>query len=146
MLSLINSKVFIFINTNFNFLIRVMTKFGINNRKLSTEERNSYKAMFSTKEIRRASTHMLHQLVTEEKLLSQIQTAFDTSFNKIPTLLIYGEKDPLNKLGVAKRINELLPNSELHIIKGEGHFPHEGEPEKMSELIRSWINRQKENI
>ena len=111
-------------------------------RKLSAEERNTYKAMFGTKEIRRTSTHMLHQLITEEKLLSQIQTAFENTFNKIPALLIYGEKDPLNKLGVAKRINDLLPNSELRLLKGEGHFPHEGEPEKMSELIKSWFNRQ----
>jgi haloalkane dehalogenase len=142
MLSLINSSVFVFINTRLNFLIRAMTKFGINNRKLSSEERNTYKAMFGTKEIRRTTTHMLHQLVIEEKLLSQIQTAFDTTFNKLPALLIYGEKDPLNKLGIAKRINDLLPNSELHIIKGEGHFPHEGEPEKMSGLIKSWIRKQ----
>lgn len=142
MLSLINGRIFNFINTNFNFLIRAMTKFGINNRKLSAEERNTYKAMFGTKEIRRTSTHMLYQLITEEKLLSQIQTAFENTFNKIPALLIYGEKDPLNKLGVAKRINDLLPNSELRLLKGEGHFPHEGEPEKMSELIKSWFNRQ----
>jgi haloalkane dehalogenase len=142
MLSLINSNFFNFINSNFNFLIRVMTKFGINNRKLSAEERNTYKSIFNTKEIRRTSTHMLHQLITEEKLLSQIQIAFETTFNKIPALIIYGEKDALNKLGIVKRINDLLPNSELHLLKGEGHFPHEGEPEKMSALIKSWISRQ----
>jgi pimeloyl-ACP methyl ester carboxylesterase len=85
---------------------------------------------------------MLHQLITEEKLLSQIQIAFETTFNKIPALIIYGEKDALNKLGIVKRINDLLPNSELYLLKGEGHFPHEGEPEKMSALIKSWISRQ----
>ena len=142
MLALINGGIFNFINTNFNFLIRAMTKFGINNRKLSVEERNTYKAIFNTKEIRRTSTHLLHQLMAEEKLLSQIQTAFETIFNKIPALLIYGEKDALNKLGIAKRINDLLPNSELHLLENEGHFPHEGEPEKMSELIKSWFNRR----
>ena len=142
MLSLINGGIFNLINTNFNFLIRAMTRFGINSRKLSAEERNTCKAMFGTKEISRTSTYMLHQLIIEEKLLSQIQTAFETTFNKIPALIIYGEKDPLNKLGVTKRINDLLPNSELQLIRGEGHFPHEGEPEKMSELIKSWIDKQ----
>jgi haloalkane dehalogenase len=141
MLSLINSSIFNLINVNFNFLIRVMTKYGINNRKLSEEERNTYKAMFRTKEIRKASPYMLHQLVVQEKLLSQIQAAFETIFNKTPALLIYGEKDPLNQLGVTKRIHDLLPTSELHLIKGEGHFPHEGEPEKMSVLISNWITR-----
>jgi haloalkane dehalogenase len=142
MLSLIHGGIFNSINSNFNFLIRAMTRFGINNRKLSREERNTYKAMFSTKTIRRASTRMLHQLVVEEELLSQIQTAFETTFNKLPALIIYGEKDPLTKMEVPQRVNKMLPNSELHFIEGEGHFPHEGEPEKMSDLITSWIFRQ----
>jgi haloalkane dehalogenase len=142
MLSIINSGVFNFINTNFNFLIRAMTKFGINNHRLSAEERSTYKAMFGTKDVRRTATHMLHQLVVEEKLLSQIQIAFETKLNRQPALIIYGEKDPLTAMGVPQRIHKLLPNSELHFIKGEGHFPHEGEPEKMCELIRSWLSRQ----
>lgn len=142
MLGIINGGIFNFININFNFLIRVMTKFGINNRKLSVEERNTYKAMFRTKTTRRASTQILHQLVEEEVLLSQIQSAFETTFNHIPALIIYGEKDPLTGLGVPQRINKMLPGSALHFIKGEGHFPHEGEPEKMSAFISSWISRQ----
>lgn len=141
MLSLINGSVFNFINMNFNFLVRAMTRFGVRNHKLSVEERNIYKAMFRTKEMRRASTRLLHQLVVEEKLLSQIQTAFETTFNKLPTLIIYGEKDPLTAMGVPLRIHRLLPNSKLHFIKNEGHFPHEGEPEKMNELIVNWINK-----
>lgn len=140
MLSLINGSVFNFINTNFNFLIRAMTRFGINNRRLSVEERNTIKAMFRTKAMRRMSTHMLHQLVVEESLLCEIQTAFETTFNKFPVLIIYGENDPLTAMGVPQRIHKLLPNSELHFIKGEGHFPHEGEPEKMSGLIQEWLN------
>jgi haloalkane dehalogenase len=142
MLSLINSRFFNFINAHFNFLIRALTRFGINNRKLSKEERKTYQAIFRTKEIRRATTHLLHQLVTEEKLLSQIQTSFETTFNNIPALLIYGQKDPLNKLGVTKRTHDLLSHSELHLLQGEGHLPHEGEPEKMSALIRAWLYRQ----
>jgi haloalkane dehalogenase len=142
MLTIVNGSLFNYINTNFNFLIRVMTKFGISNRKLSTEERDTYKAMFSTKTIRRTSTHMLHQLVAEEKLLSQIQSAFETTFNQKPTLIIYGEKDPLTAMGVPKRINKMLANSELHFIKGEGHFPHEGAPDEMAKIIRTWITKQ----
>lgn len=139
MLSIINGRVFNFINSNFNFLIRAMTKFGIRNRKLSREERNTYKELFSKKTTRRVSTHLLHQLVTQENLLLQIKQTFETVFNKLPALIIYGEKDPLTAMRVPHRINKLLPNSELHFIKSEGHFPHEGEPGKMSELITAWI-------
>jgi haloalkane dehalogenase len=140
-LSIINGRIFNFINSNYNFLIRAMTKFGIRNKKLSIEERNTYKALFNTKTIRRTSTRLLHLLVTEENLMLQIQKSFETVFNKLPTLIIYGEKDPLTAMGVPQRISDLLPNSELHFIKNEGHFPHEGDAGKMSELITAWITR-----
>ncbi|TND10338.1 MAG: haloalkane dehalogenase [Bacteroidetes bacterium] len=142
MLSMINGSVFNFINSNFNLLIAAMTRFGINNRKLSAEEKKIYKTIFRTKEMRRTSTRMLHQLVTEENLLQQIQAAFETTFNTIPALIIYGEKDPLTGMGIPRRIKTLLPDSELYLIKGEGHFPHEGEPEKMSKLISDWLNKK----
>jgi haloalkane dehalogenase len=141
-LSIINGPVFNFLNINFNFLIRAMTRFGIRNRKLSKEERNTYKAIFRAKITRRITTHLLHQLVTEETLLHQIQNAFETTFNNLPVLIIYGEKDPLTEMGIPQRINEMLLNSEMHFIKNEGHFPHEGDPEKMSVLITGWITKE----
>jgi haloalkane dehalogenase len=141
MLNFVNGGLFNFLNSNFNFLIRAMTKFGIRKRKLTKDERNIYKAMFNTKEIRRSSTALLHQLTEEEGLLSQIQKAFETTFNGIAALIIYGEKDPLTGLGIPQRINKLLPNSELHWIKSEMHFPHEGSPVEMSNIISEWMNR-----
>jgi haloalkane dehalogenase len=141
-LSIINGRVFNFFNSNFNFLIRAMTRFGIRNRKLSKEERNTYKEIFRTRITRRISTYLLHQLVKEEQLLHQIQNAFETTFNNLPVLIIYGEKDPLTIMKVPQRINGMLPNSELHFIKNEGHFPHEGDPEQMSELITGWITKR----
>ncbi|HLG41667.1 MAG TPA: alpha/beta fold hydrolase [Chitinophagaceae bacterium] len=142
MLNFVNGGIFNFLNCNFNLLIRAMTRFGINNRKLSKEERNVYKELFNTKEKRELITFMLHQLVVEEPLLRNIQTAFETIFNKVPALLIYGSKDPLHKLGIPERINAMLTNSELHFIIGEGHFPHEGEPEKMTVIIKDWMNKR----
>lgn len=142
MLGFVNGGFFNFFNTNFNFLVRAMTRFGINNRKLSAEERNTYKAMFASKERRRTITYMLHQLLMEEKLLQQIHSAFETTFNQTPTLIIYGEKDPLTALMVPQRIHSLLPNSALHFIKDEGHFPHEGAPGEMNALIENWFDNR----
>jgi pimeloyl-ACP methyl ester carboxylesterase len=140
MLALINAGAFTFINSNFDFLIRALTRFGIRKRKLTSKENKVYKSMFRSKSVRRTSTYLLHQLLIEEDLLRQIQTAFETTFNKIPALIIYGEKDPLTEMNVPQRIHSMLPNSELYIIKGEGHFPHEGAPGEMNDIIRTWLN------
>jgi len=139
MLNIVNSGAFNFINSNFNFLIRGMTKFGIQKRKLNNSERKVYKQMFDTKTKRRNITHLLHELVVQEKLLSEIQKQLETTFNRIPVLIIYGDKDPLTELGIPQRTHRLLPNSELHWIKGEAHFPHEGAPGEMSSMIIDWL-------
>lgn len=139
MLNIVNGGLFNFINSNFNFLVRAMTKYGIRNRKLSEAERNIYKAIFGTKKIRLTATAMLHQLVSEESLLAATQKSFETIFNRLPALIIYGEKDPLTAMGIPRRVHSLLPNSELHLITGEGHFPHEGKPGKMATIIREWM-------
>lgn len=146
MLNFVNSGVFNFLNFNFNFLARAMTKFGIQKRKLSKAERDTYKNIFHSKDLRRTTTTMLQELVKQEKLLSNIEIGFNTIFNKIPALIIYGDKDPLTGFGVPQKIHQLLPNSELHWIRGEGHFPHEGAPNEMSEIMKQWLRKTPDGI
>lgn len=141
MWNMVNGRAFGFLNSNFNFLIRTMTRFGFRKRKLSKQERNVYKQMFHTKTRRRNITRLLHELVVEEKLLLEIQKHFETTFNPKPALLIYGDKDPLTRQGVPQRAFEMLPNAELHWINGEAHFPHEGAPEDMSLVISNWLGK-----
>ena len=139
MLNIVDSSVFNFFNSNFNLLIRILTSSGVSKRKMNKEEKDTYKAMFSTKKARRVSTGMLHELAENETLLSMIQKAFETNLNNTPALLIYGTEDSLTKLGIPQRIHKLLPGSELRWIHGEKHFPHEGAPAEMNEIISSWI-------
>ncbi|HEX4849662.1 MAG TPA: alpha/beta fold hydrolase [Puia sp.] len=141
MLNIVNSNLFNWVNSNFNLIINRLTSSGIKRRKMSQGEKETYKAMFNNHQIRRISTKLLYQLVEEEELLSRIQQAFTTIFNRKPTLLVYGEFDSLTKLGIPNRIHKLLPNSEIHWIKGEEHFPHEGAPEEMSAIISNWIEK-----
>ncbi len=35
----------------------------------------------------------------------------------------------------------MLSNSQLHWIKGEAHFPHEGAPDEMSVVIANWLSK-----
>ncbi|MEZ4848082.1 MAG: alpha/beta hydrolase [Bacteroidia bacterium] len=65
--------------------------------------------------------------------------------NSIPSLLIYGEKDPVYEMGIADRIKSLMPNSSLYTIPGEGHFPHEAEGKQMAGLITDWIKQTYRN-
>jgi pimeloyl-ACP methyl ester carboxylesterase len=38
-----------------------------------------------------------------------------------PTLLLWGDRDPISPVPVGERLAQLLPNSRLHVVKGGGH-------------------------
>lgn len=142
MLKFVNGPIFNFLNINFNFLIRAMTRFGIQRRKLSQTERCVYIQMFNTKQKRKAITHLLYELIEQDGLLVEIQNSLETTFRNLPSLLIYGNKDPLTHLGIPQRLHKILTKSELHLINNEAHFPHEGAPDEMNLIITNWINLQ----
>ena len=140
MLGMVGGKLFTWFNATTNFLVYGTTKYGIRTRKLSREERNEYKRMFDTPIKRKRITQILSSLKECEDFMLNIKSGFETVLNDKPALLIYGEKDPVNQLGIADRIHRSMPNSELFLIDNEGHFPHEGQPHEMSKIIHNWIS------
>lgn len=53
----------------------------------------------------------------------------------IPTLLVWGDRDRVVSLDDADLAHAAMPRSRLEIFKGVGHFPHQAEPERFSELL-----------
>ena len=139
MLNIVGGKFFSWFNATTNFLIYGTYKYGIRTRKLTEEERKEYKRMFNTKAKRRLITAMLYNLKESESYMAKIKKGFETILNDKPALLIYGAKDPVTEIGITDRIHQLLPDSELFLIKDEGHFPHEAQPVQMSKIIHNWI-------
>ena len=45
----------------------------------------------------------------------------------VPTLLLWGEQDQETPLAIGKRFHELICNSKLVVLPGQGHFPFTGE-------------------
>jgi haloalkane dehalogenase len=140
-LEIAGSKFFTWFNATTNFLVNATFKYGVRTRKLTREERGEYKRMFNTREKRRQITQMLFNLKESEVFMKKIKQGFETTLNSKPTLLIYGENDPVKEIGIADRIHQLMPNSELFLIDKEGHFPHEGQPKQMSQIIHHWIEK-----
>ena len=58
---------------------------------------------------------------------------------KIPTLLIFGEDDKITDISMAKNIKELLPNSQLKIIKNCGHLSNLEQPEAFNKILIEFL-------
>lgn len=55
---------------------------------------------------------------------------------KVPTLLIWGEKDTEVALWKTKRMRQLIPNSKLRVVWGAGHNPYLEKPREFMEILQ----------
>ena len=58
-----------------------------------------------------------------------------------PTLIVHGDADERIPVECSHRLNELIPNSELHVIPGAGHGLMTNVPELMRELVLEFLSR-----
>lgn len=56
-----------------------------------------------------------------------------------PTLLICGDADPISPVEVGRRLAQLLPNSELHVLRGGTHGLAHDRPDEVACLIRDHL-------
>jgi len=59
---------------------------------------------------------------------------------RIPTMIIWGDRDTVIPVSHAYTAHDVLPASRLEILEGAGHFPHVEEPLRFVELISDFMN------
>jgi pimeloyl-ACP methyl ester carboxylesterase len=57
----------------------------------------------------------------------------------LPTLIVWGRKDPLIPVAHAALAHESMPGSRLAVFEGTGHFPHLDEPIRFAALLRDFL-------
>lgn len=60
----------------------------------------------------------------------------------LPALILWGEQDRFAGMKMAQRFHEELPDSELAILAGAGHFVWDDEPEQTSSLLLDFLERR----
>jgi len=56
----------------------------------------------------------------------------------VPTLLLWGDHDPVGAVEVARATARLVPNAQLEVLPA-GHVPWLGNPERVSELVSRFV-------
>jgi haloalkane dehalogenase len=59
----------------------------------------------------------------------------------VPVLLVWGETDPFAPLAGAHRFERELPDTELRVIEGAGHFVWDEQPERCAEVLTAFLSR-----
>jgi len=57
----------------------------------------------------------------------------------VPTLIVWGDEDPIIPVAHAYAAHETIAGSRLEIIEGVGHFPHVEAPERFLEVLEDFL-------
>jgi pimeloyl-ACP methyl ester carboxylesterase len=58
----------------------------------------------------------------------------------VPTLLVWGEREPLGDVAVASAVVDLIPEATLSVVPG-GHAPWLGQPDRTANVISTFLQR-----
>jgi len=58
---------------------------------------------------------------------------------EVPTLLVWGDRDPMIPADHGRAAHAAMPGSRLEIFEGAGHFPFQDEPERFAAVLSDFI-------
>jgi pimeloyl-ACP methyl ester carboxylesterase len=89
-------------------------------------------------EARRAFVHTARSVVD---IGGQRVSATDKLYlaEAVPTLIVWGDRDPVIPVDHGLRAHELMPGSRLEVFAGSGHFPHHDDPERFARAIADFV-------
>ncbi len=119
-----------------NGLLKLLHRAGFRNAR-AVEMWRAYASLVET-ENRRAFTRTLRGVVDTG---GQSVTAMDRLYlaARMPTLIVWGDRDNIIPVSHAYAAHEAIPGSRLEIMKGAGHFPHAEEPVRFVELVSEFM-------
>src|SRR6185369_9953770 len=95
-------------------------------------------ASLSDTEARRAFLHTVRAVID---ITGQRVNATDRLYlaQMIPTLIVWGRRDPLIPVAHAAIAHRGMPGSRVEIFDGAGHFPHLEEPVRFARVLRDFM-------
>jgi len=89
-------------------------------------------------EARRAFVHTARSVID---IRGQKVSATDKLYlaEAVPTLLMWGEQDPIIPARHGVRAHELMPGSQLELFPHAGHFPHHDDPAAFASVVVNFV-------
>ena len=122
-------------------MVKAMERLGF---RASADLGETWRSFISLEEptTRRAFLHTARSIID---LGGQRVSATDKLYlaKGLPTLIVWGERDPLIPMRHAVRTHELMSGSRLEIFPGAGHYPYLDDPERFAAILLDFIRTTK---
>ena len=142
MLRFVSGGFFTFLNRSFNLLPRVIVAGGIKGTKLSSSERTAYLGPFLDRRKRHVQSLIFRSYVDErgEAYMRRVKQGLARLRDK-PALILFGAGDPVTRMKFPEKFAALLPESEIVLVAGQDHFPHDGAGAEIARIVSEWHER-----
>ncbi len=122
-------------------MMRAMEKIGF---RASADLGETWRSFVSLEqpEARRSFLHTVRSIID---LGGQLVSATDKLYlaKGLPTMIVWGERDPLIPVRHALSTHELMTGSRLEIFPGAGHYPYLDDPERFAAILLDFIRTTK---
>ena len=132
-----------FLNRKLNLLAWLVATVAPILKPFSRQERDLLIKQYDTPEKRDRVLDIFYQMGWNETFINEAVENIKNGLKRVPTLLIYGQFDPVRIAGAISHYRKTFHDCTWKIIPFEEHFPILGSGEKVAQEIDSWI-KQKE--
>jgi haloalkane dehalogenase len=108
-------------------------------KPFARHERRALVREFDTSAKRERVIDVFARMGTDDAFMRRTATAVGERLRTLPTLILYGQFDPMRLIGGAERFRALLPNSATVIIPLEEHFPILAGGERVGRAVHEWM-------
>ncbi len=118
-------------------VVGLMRRVGLQPTPVAMETWRSYCSLIEP-ETRRA---FLSTLTAVVDVSGQRVSAHDRLYlaTALPTLIVWGDADPIIPVEHAHETHEAIPGSRLEIFEGAGHYPHCEDPVRFAEVLLDFL-------
>jgi len=119
-------------------VVGLMRRVGLQPTPVAMETWRSYCSLIEP-ETRRA---FLSTLTAVVDVSGQRVSAHDRLYlaSALPTLIVWGDADPIIPVAHAHETHAAIPGSRLEIFEGAGHYPHCEDPVRFAEVLLDFID------
>ena len=136
---LVSSRPVRWLNRHFNLLPWMVSTLAPLLNPFTVSERKMLRRQFSRHDQRDRLLDLLEHMGRDEPFMERAARVIRDTFRDTPTLLLYGQFDPMRIIGGVRHYKRAFQNSTVHIVPREEHFPILSSGAQVAAVVRRWI-------
>ena len=129
---------------DFALLDAMLERIGSSDARLSDEERAAYHEAWSQPgAIQGGLNYYRAARMGEQVAAGGVPEEYEAKIKamrlEVPTLVIWGERDPALLVGLTRGLEEWIPDMRLEVLPGAGHWVPYEQPDEVNRLIREFV-------